>query len=122
MMSKRDISKTDCWKNVSYLIRLLILNFFILNRELLTKMIQNFSILKKKLISRFEIVPFFYLAHACSSLFWAWKLLLHCHQAINLIEKMQKKKMLSSKFVVEATNLFLIVTLQHRNKLECFFP
>ena len=43
-MSKPDILKRDCRKNVSYLIGLLISSFFIQNGEILTKMIRYFSI------------------------------------------------------------------------------
>ncbi len=46
-ISKWDILKTDHWKNVSYHISLLISNFFILNREILTKTIWYFLIPEK---------------------------------------------------------------------------
>ncbi len=44
MIPKWDISKTDHWKNVSYIIGSLISSFFILNREILTELIWDFSI------------------------------------------------------------------------------
>ncbi len=57
MLLKRDISKTDHRKNVSYCIGSLISNFFILNGEILTKLIQDFSIpvfLEQFLIPRLQ--------------------------------------------------------------------
>jgi hypothetical protein len=53
---KQDISKPDHWKNVSDCIGLLILNFFILNGEILTELIWDFEIpvfLEQFLIPRF---------------------------------------------------------------------
>ncbi len=47
MISKWDISNTDGWKNVSNHIGSLISNFFILNGEILTKMMWDFLISEK---------------------------------------------------------------------------
>ncbi len=45
-----------CWKNVLYLIGSLNLKFFILNGEILTKTIQDFSIPEKKILClRFKV-------------------------------------------------------------------
>ncbi len=52
-ISKWDISKTVHWEKASYCISSLISNFFILNIEILTKMIQDFSIPEKILFFRY---------------------------------------------------------------------
>ncbi len=62
---KRDIFKTDHWKNVSYFFGSLISNFFTLNGEILTKTIIDFSIPEKFFFDIQDTRLKFFQSHPC---------------------------------------------------------
>ncbi len=113
--------KTDCWKNVTYLISSLISNYFILNGEILTKTLRDFSVPEKKKLGvylRFQIV-----AHQ------AWSILRNRHRKLIRIDSKSIQFRLESiqckiwksqdvTYFFDSISIFILACFQ---KNRCYF-
>ncbi len=120
---QEDISKTDCWKNVSFHISSLISNFFILKGEIFVQThmrfldICIFQMILDTEIFIFEISYFFNLAHACSDMiakhFSTKKLLFGIALSLCVAKH--------SRYLIMPNASWLFLTIEYKNSMLGMF-